>query len=343
MNNGGLINVSGDTGKTVSNWNKPGGTLGMIVAAGIILTVLYFLLPILSTIAWNAVSLACAGCILALIIFLLTDKSVKRMVSVGYFMLMRSITGFFVEIDPIAIVERRIIDMKKKIQQISKIMGDVKGLIGMNKMNIRNKQAEYENALLRMEACEKKGDKPAGQVARNQAVRLDGVIKAKKERLEKSEKWYEVLSKMEEMANLTVEDTENEVAVRKEEYESIKAQHKAFKSVMSIMSGDPDEMAIFTQAMDFMASDMNAKLGEMEHVLDSTGGLLAQYSLDNDVTNSKADALLKKYEDCGINGMFDTFNSKEAEPVKLISDWQTPLSQTKSQSAEIETKKTKYF
>jgi hypothetical protein len=61
-------------------------------------------------------------------------------------------------------------------------------------------------------------------------------------------------------------------------------------------------MAMFQSAMDFMANDINAKLGEMEHVLDSTGGLLAQYSLDNEVTNSKADALLKKYEEFGVDG-----------------------------------------
>ena len=70
-----------------------------------------------------------------------------------------------------------------------------------------------------------------------------------------SKKWYEVLSKIEEMAKLTVSDTENEVAIRKEEFESIKKQHKAFKSVMSVMQGDPDEMALFTQAMDYMSND----------------------------------------------------------------------------------------
>lgn len=339
MNNGGLIKVNGDNGSKVSNWEKPGGTLGMIVAAALIIGGLYFLLPILKTIAWNAVSLTLAGAILVALFWLFTDKGIRRMFSVGYFMLMRKITGLFVEIDPIAIVERRIIDMRKKIQQISKIMGDVKGLIRMNEMNLRNKQEEYQNELLRVEACKNSGNIPAGQVARNQAVRLDSVIKAKIERLEKSKKWYEVLSKMEEMANLTVQDTENEVAVRKEEYESIKAQHKAFKSVMSIMSGDPDEMALFTQAMDFMASDMTAKLGEMEHVLDSTGGLIAQFSLDNDITNSKADALLKKYEDCGIDGMFDNFSVKEngPEPVRLTNNWQIPAEKAKAEA------KAKYF
>ena len=338
MNNGSLIK----SGDKISNWDKPGGTLGMIIAAIAICGIAYVILPYLVTITWNLVSIALGVCILIALYWLFTDKTISRVVSTMYFMLMRKITGLIIEIDPIAIVEQRILDMKKKIQQISKTMGDLRGLIRGNETKLKEKQEDYANQMERISICEKNGDKAKGQVARNQAVRLDGVIKAQKERLANSKKWYEVLTKLEEMANLTVEDTENEVAIRKEEFESIKAQHKAFKSVMSIMKGDPDDMAMFQSAMDFMANDINAKLGEMEHVLDSTGGLLAQYSLDNEVTNSKADALLKKYEEFGVDGMFVNFKSNEIKKIEnkeysieTNSAWQIP--------EEVGKTKSKYF
>lgn len=346
MSDGSLIKMNGNGDNKVSNWDKPGGTLGMIVAAAVVAGVLYKALPYLVAITWNLVSIACGVGILLALYWLFTDKTIGRIVSTMYFMTMRKITGLIIEIDPIAIVEMRVLDMKKKIQQISKTMGDLKGLIRTNEQRLKQKQADYSNQLIRMETCEKNNNRAQGQVARNQAVRLDGVIKAQKERLENSKKWYEVLSKLEEMANLTVEDTENEVAVRKEEFKSIRAQHKAFKSVMSIMKGDPDDMAMFQQAMDFMASDMNAKLGEMEHVLDSTGGLLAQYSLDNDVTNSKADALLKKYEEFGIDGMFDNFNTQDVKSITNspniplgVNTWKLPETVDNAD----ENKKNKYF
>ena len=34
-----------------------------------------------------------------------------------------------------------------------------------------------------------------------------------------------------------------------------------------------DELAMFTDAMDFMAKDISDKIGEMEHVIDSTTGI----------------------------------------------------------------------
>ena len=302
-------------GKTpVSNWDKPGGKLGMVgvalLGAGGLM-VLYKILPFLIELSKNIVTLAMLIGIIALIIFLVTDKKIRIMVSTGYFMLMRWITGMFVEIDPIAIVERRLLDMKKKIDDISRIMGELRGLIRRNKNNLDTKKEQFETELRRIQVYKEQNKEADAQVSKNQANRLDGVIQRETMRIKDSEKWYEVLSKLEEMAKLTVLDTENEITIRKEEFESIRQQHKAFKSVMSVMKGDPDEMALFTQAMDFMANDITAKIGEMEHVIDSTGGLLAQYSADNGVSSKKADDLLEKYNKYGIEGMFSNFSPKE--------------------------------
>lgn len=300
----------------ISNWKKPGGKLGMVVAgllgAGALL-ILYKILPFLITLATNIITLAVLCAIIALILFLVTDKKVRMLVSAIYFMVMRAITSAIVEIDPIAIVERRLMDMRKKIGEISKTMGDLKGLIRDNENKIQEKKATMENELRKIQVLIEKGNKPAAQVSQNQVNRLEGVIKNQIKRLQDSKKWYEVLSKLEEMANLTVIDTENAVQIRKEEFESIKKQHKAFRSVMSVMKGDPDEMALFNQAMDHMANDINAKLGEMEHVLDSTGGLLSQYDAESGVSSKKADEILEKYNKYGLEGLFESFSPKPIE------------------------------
>lgn len=217
---------------------------------------------------------------------------------------------FFVEeTDPIAIVEKRLRDMKIKIGEISKAMGDLTGLIRTMTQRLSEKEKDFKNQMTRKTVAEEQNNKAAAEVANRQAVRLGEVISSQKQRLADSKKWLQVLTKLEEMANLTVEDTENAIAIRKEEFETIKQQHKAFKSVMSVMKGDPDEMAMFNEAMDFMANDINAKLGEMEHVLDSTGGLLQSYATDNSVANVKADELLERYNREGM-GMFEAFDSK---------------------------------
>ena len=52
------------------------------------------------------------------------------------------------------------------------------------------------------------------------------------------------MSKIAEMAALTVKDAENEVEAQKERYAIVKESHSAFKSAMSVINGDPDELAM---------------------------------------------------------------------------------------------------
>lgn len=307
---------------TLSNWDKPEGKLGTVVIAILVGVGGYFLykaLPILNQIAWGTIELAAAASIISLIIFLVTNSQIKMAVGAMFFILMRNLRGFIVETNPIAIVEKRLRDMKIKIGEISKAMGDLTGLIKTMELRLKDKEKDFKTQMARKEVSDKQGNVAAAEVANRQAVRLNESIITQKQRLEDSKKWLKVLTKLEEMANLTVEDTENAIALRKEEFETIKQQHKAFKSVMSVMKGDPDEMAMFNQAMDFMANDINAKLGEMEHVLDSTGGMLQTYATDNGVASIKADELLAKYNKVGMN-MFESFEDKSVQKQPVIID-----------------------
>lgn len=209
-----------------------------------------------------------------------------------YFIIMRKITGLIIEIDPIAIVEKKIGEMNNKILEIQKHMGSLNGLIINNKRKLEDKKSDFENQLRRLEEYKRQGKVADANVTERQVVRLKATIERQAKRLEDSKKWYEILKQLKHAAELTVLDTQNEVNDRKEEFESIKAQHKAFSSIMSIMKGSPDEMEDFTRAMDFMAYDITQKLGEMSNVIDETGGLLSQIAVDEGVASHKADAIV---------------------------------------------------
>lgn len=318
-----MLNLPTD-GKKISNWDKPGGTLGMIVlglmgAGGLYL--LYKFLPFLSAIVWNTVNIAVGVGILALMFWLVTDKQIRTVVSAAYFMLMRAITGAIIDIDPISIVMQKVLKMKKKIQEISVTMGTLNGLIREGETKLEDQKRQLKSTLLRVEELNRIGDRESAIVSNNKAVRLEDAINRRMERLNDSKKWYEILSKLEKMAKLTVEDTENAVEMRREEYEEIKKQHKAFKSVMSIVNGDPDEMALFDQAMEKMSNEINDKVGEMEHVLNTAGGLISQFNADSAVNSRQAQELLDKYNNFGIEGMFKSFDKKQIDnqPVNYIN------------------------
>jgi chromosome segregation ATPase len=242
-------------------------------------------------------------------------------------MVMRKITGLIIEIDPIAIVENKVQEMKKKILEIEKQMGSLNGLNKQNERKIEDKKAQLKKQIDLLTEYNKKNKRAEARVAERQAVRLESAIERQIKRLEDSKKWYEILKSLKHAAELTVLDTENEVNDRKEEFESIKAQHKAFSSIMSIMKGDPDQMEDFTRAMDFMAYDITQKLGEMSNVIDETGGLLSQFAIEEGVASKKADELLQRYETNGIDGLFSAFNGakeeKQAEPILVSQQFNT--------------------
>jgi hypothetical protein len=305
----------------LSSWDRPGGTTakifaGLLVGGGLLL--LYKILPFLITLASNVLTLILLCLAIALIIWLITDKNIRRMVSVGYFMLMRKLTGLLIEIDPIAIVERRVRDMKLKIQEISKIMGNLKGLIVKNETNIKQKKAQQETEILKVKEYQAQNEIAKAQVANNQVKRLDDIIKTYINYNEQSKKWYEILKKLEEMSVLTVQDTENEVDLRKEQFKLVKEQHKAFKSVMTILKGDVDEVALFSEAMDYMANDISLKLGEMENVIDSAGGLLDEHNINNSIISKQATDIIERYDKYGIDGMFENFGKKEVTQGKTV-------------------------
>lgn len=307
-----LIVTSTNSEQKISPWEKPGGTLGLIVAGfavagGAIL--LYQILPFLITLTTNILTLGMLVAVLAGIAFLISDKKFRKVFSMVYFLIMRKITGFIIEIDPIAIVEAKVKEMKEKIQVIEKQMGNIRGLITQNKRRVEDKKEELERQLGLLKQYERGNMLDRAKITERQVVRLKSAVERQTKRLEDSEKWMEILKKLKERADLVVVDTENEVNDRKEEYESIKAQHKAFSSIMSIIKGNPDDLEDFTHAMDFMAYDISMRLGEMSNVIDETGGLLSQISVEDGVTSEKAAELLRKYENEGIEGLFAKSNA----------------------------------
>ena len=314
----------------ISPWEKPGGTLGMIVAGGALaggVILLYKILPFLITLTTNILTLGILTAVLAGIAFLISDKKFRKAVSMIYFLIMRKITGLIIEIDPIAIVESKVKEMKAKINTIEKQIGNIRGLITQNSRRVESKKEDLEKQLKMLKEYENRGMTDRAKVTERQVVRLQSAVERQTKRLEDSKIWLEILKKLKERADLVVVDTENEVNDRKEEYESIKAQHKAFSSIMSIIKGNPDDLEDFTHAMDFMAYDISMRLGEMSNVIDETGGLLSQISIEDGITSDKANELLRKYETDGIDGLFGnrTKGSKAIDYQNPKYEEQTPV------------------
>ena len=298
-----IVNVAKNT---VSKWEKPGGTTGMIVLGVVVGAIAINITPIMNFIAaacastLSAIGMAAA---LFLVLYCLFDPRIRNIGSTIYFMIMRKIEGLLVDYDPISIVKRKIMQMNNKIQEITDNMGKLRGLIDKSEKRIQDKKKQCEHDFQLLNKYKETGKAQDAAVYERQVARLTEVIKNSEARLIQSKQWYEIMGKLKHQAELTVLDATNEVNERVEEWEMIKAQHKAFTSIVGIINGKDDQFSLFTRAMDHMADDISQKLGEMSFIIEETGGLMSKIDMDNLVMSDKANALLAQYNSGGLDAV----------------------------------------
>jgi predicted nucleic acid-binding Zn-ribbon protein len=220
-----------------------------------------------------------------------------------------------IKMNPIVILEDTIKEMYKRIDNIEDKMGKLNGVRIKFKDKIVTKKKETKDCLDSIDVFEQRRDTaidPAEKqkwggkviVQQRQSVRLVEVTKEYMDLQAASENWYNTLSKIEDGAKLTVEDAENEVKMLKEKFEMVKDSHSAFKSMMSIMKGNPDELANFNLASDIIAKDIADKVGEMDRVLNSTGGMIDKMETDKEILSIKGNDISKQYKELGIDSLF---------------------------------------
>lgn len=298
-----IVNVAKST---VSKWEKPGGTTGMVVLGVVVGAIAINITPIMNFIAaacastLSAIGMAAA---LFLVVYCLFDPRIRNIGSTIYFMIMRKIEGLLVDYDPISIVKRKIMQMNKKIQEITDNMGKLRGLIDKSEKRIQDKKKQCDHDFQLLNKYKETGKAQDAAVYERQVTRLTEVIKNSEARLIQSKQWYEIMGKLKHQAELTVLDATNEVNERVEEWEMIKAQHKAFTSIVGIINGKDDQFSLFTRAMDHMADDISQKLGEMSFIIEETGGLMSKIDMDNLVMSDKANALLAQYNSGGLDAV----------------------------------------
>jgi hypothetical protein len=329
MENGALNKMSKLSVNDV--FKQKGGTLGLLIIAVIVVLIAFNLPAIL---AWvnNLVRLVGSLLVLGLILFVVFDKRTRLAASTWYMLMVRKLMGLIVRMDPIAILEDTIKRAYKTIAKLEKAMGNLNGVYKGFEKKVEVKKVELTDCLERKKVAIKTGKKEVELLEDRQSVRIEALIKDYISLRDSAEKWYDTLSKLAEMAKFTVTDAENEVEAQKEKYEMVKQSHSAFKSAMSVINGDPDELALYNQAFQFVEKDIMEKLGEMDRVINSAGGIVDKIDIDNEVFKVKGDDLLKKYEELGIDALFakmETPPNKQFPTESIVSGSDPVLTESK--------------
>ncbi|MEI6766485.1 MAG: hypothetical protein WCM76_12680 [Bacteroidota bacterium] len=304
---------SPDSSGKKSFWKRPEGVTGFLFGAGILAGLgwlAYKFLPFIVSILQNAVYATIFFALLGGLLYILLDPKFRTLVWFLYKSAMRAITGWFVKIDPIGILETYVENLYKNLREMNEHIGKLKGQMQKLKMIIDTNTREMEQALSMAEAAKKKGNMDVVVINTRQYGRLNESTGRYKELLAKMEILYRILSKMYTNSEYLIKDIENEVRIRKQEREAIKSGYSAMKSAMNIIKGDPDKKEMFDRAMEAIVDDVSGKIGEMERFMEVSATFIDSIDIQNGVYEQKGLELLEKMEKEGISFLLDDKTKK---------------------------------
>lgn len=307
--------------KPKSFWQKPEGVTGLIFMAGIILGggyLLYQALPYLITLAANTLYLALMLVALAAVVYMVLDPRMRNLVWFAYKSVMRSITGMFVEIDPIGILKSYVESLQNNLAKMSKQIGVLKGQKRQLTQLMESNSKEIETNMKLADQAKKQGKESEIVLFTRKAARLQESNEKYDVLAKKIDVLERILNKMYENSGMLVEDMKDQVKVKEQERAVIRTSHSAMRSAMSVLSGDPDKRAMFEMAMESINNDVANKVGEMERFMDMSNSVMSSIDLQNGVFEEEGMKMLEEWEQKSTLMLLDN-NKKTSDTLQLKS------------------------
>lgn len=247
---------------------------------------------------WKAIAL---GVTLALVTWVVTSKDLHRVFWVYQQQLMRKLTSFIVELDPIAIMESYVRTLKKNDEEISSGIADLRG----QRTKLENRISRTADDLLKSQRMAVEAQKRA--VKGQAGMKSEFLLQSRKAgRLEKSGVTYQgllarikahisLMEKVQEAARFMIADIEDTVIVEKDKREMIHASFKAMKGARRILASN-DQRELYDMALEANARDYESKLGEIEQFMEDSKHFINTMDLENGVYEAEALSKLEEWE-----------------------------------------------
>jgi len=285
-------------------WQRPEGITGLVVLSALVLGGGLLITSFLPTILWamgQTVYLAGMLAVLGGVIYMALDPKMRNLVWYMYKSVMRQITGFFVQIDPIGILKSYVADLENNIRNMNRQIAKLRGQMHKLKESIiQNKQGIKDNLDLASKA--KSSNQQQMVILKS---RKAGRLKESNMKLEdlykKMEILYRVLTKMYQNSEILAEDVKDQVKVKEQERKAIMASHSAMRTAMNVINGDADKKQMFDMALEAIADDVAGKVGEMERFMDMSSNFMDSIDLQNGVFEEEGLRMLEEWENKGVS------------------------------------------
>ncbi|MFT4687453.1 MAG: phage shock protein A, partial [Neolewinella sp.] len=267
-------------------WKRPEGVTGLIfltaLAAGIAFLIASFW-TLISSFIFTTLGIVVSVAVLGAILFSVLDPRTRALFGYMYKSAMRSVTGVFVNIDPIGILKTYIESLENNLQDMRKQIGKLRGQIRHLKTLVETNETEINKQLKLAQIAKERDKKQQMILSSRRAARLRESNQKYSALLTKMDVLSRVLNKMHDNSEVLLEDTRDQVELRIVERKAIRASHGAMSSAMSVINGNPDQRAMFDAAMEGITEDVANKVGEMERMMDLSNEFMSSVDLQNGV------------------------------------------------------------
>jgi hypothetical protein len=251
--------------------------------------------------------MAAWGFALLVILVILLDPKFWNRLGAIYTIAMRALTGFIVELDPIAIIKGYLKDLEGSLLGMDTQLDALKGQEKRLSNEILSNNSEITRCLAKAQKAKEMMTKVdtasieyidlRGVVAIDggQAARLKGSNDRLQEVLSKILNLRKILERMRAQADYVLKDMTLEVKVKEKEFNAVQKGHGAFKSAMKILQGNGLGKELYDESMEFMAQDLGNKIGEIERFMENSGSILTSMDVDSEMFADKGMKLLDEW------------------------------------------------
>jgi phage shock protein A len=278
-----------------SYWKRPGGKFGIIAGIGIMVIVGYFLLPILTTVAWNTLNFGIALVCLGAFLYVVTHRKLRLSFFYFYESLMKKLVGLVIQMDPFVIADNYIENMEQEREKLYSQSVEVDTQKEKIEMNIREKQIEINKLMMRAQTAKEKDMMPELSNATRQIGRLNEYINQLTPIRENLNKIGDHLTTIHKNSAYIIEDARNELELKKDLYKSVTSGNRALNSAMKIFNGDPEKKLLVEQSMEALKEDIAYKLANMKKALSYSTDFMRSIDLDNATYEKEGLKLLEKF------------------------------------------------
>ncbi len=282
-----------------SFWKRPEGLTGALVLGGLVVGGGYLamkLIPLITAGLLAVWQLTLIAIPILLLLYVILDPKARNLVWYMYKSIMRTITGWFVQIDPIGILKSYVEDLSDNLVKMRKQIGSIKGQMRKLSTLMEDNNKEINQQMKLASAAKAKGMDNQVILSSRKAARLKESNGKYQALLNKMEVLYRILTKMHQNSEILLEDTKDQVKLKEQERKIIRTSHSAMMSARNVISGDPDKRAMFDAAMENIADDVANKVGEMERFMDMSANFMDTIDLQNGVFEEEGLAMLEKWE-----------------------------------------------